>query len=61
MNYSDLPAPVIAAFDAWLKASVWDSCLTRSQRGKLGAAKRKLNTVLRLHNLTFRQVAELHL
>jgi hypothetical protein len=45
------------AFNQWMRANRWTSTLTASEKGKLGAARRELNRVLRRRGLTYNEVA----
>lgn len=55
---NSVPAEVRLAFEAWQKADKWSSSLTRTEIGVLGAAKRRLNSLLRKHSLTFDEVGK---
>ena len=52
-----IPDEVRAAFDKWTKADKWRSALTNEEKGRLGAARRDLNRVLRRHGLRYDDVA----
>ena len=53
-----LPEEVKTAFDNWMRCDLWRASLTRAESGRLGAAKRKLNRMLRKHSLTFDEVGQ---
>jgi len=56
-SHSDVPAEVLAAFNAWTEAHPWSPGCSRAQAGRIGAARRKLNRVLAKHGLTFLECA----
>jgi hypothetical protein len=54
----EIDASVQIEFNRWMLANRWTSGLTRAEAGRLGAAKRELNRVLRRRGLTFEEVAQ---
>jgi hypothetical protein len=58
MTKDNLPDEVKNAWNHWMSCNLWRSSLTRQEAGKLGAAKRDLNKVLKKHSLTFDEVGQ---
>lgn len=55
---NEIPQEVQEAFEKWMRANLWRSTLTRSEIGRLGAAKRGLLAAMRKHGLGFDEVAQ---